>query len=56
VVALEESSRDVMGVCESVQLVDRLVAHEVAPAHPPEPPSRFVDQDRHAVETGTLER
>ena len=55
VVALEAAPRDVVGDGESVQLVERLVADEVAPAPPAEPPSRLVDQDRHADETGTLE-
>jgi hypothetical protein len=37
-----------------VEFVERLVAHEMTPPHPPMPPARFVDQNRHAVETGTL--
>jgi hypothetical protein len=37
-----------------VEFVERLVAHEMTPSHTPMPPARLVDQDRHAVETGTL--
>jgi len=47
VIALEAATRDPRPIGERVQLVVRLVAHEVAP-HPAAPaPQRVVDQDRH---------
>lgn len=55
VVALETTTRDVVVIGEVVELVERLVAHQMAPAATAVPPSRFVHQDRHVEETGTLE-
>src|SRR5690606_19312505 len=45
VVALEPAPRDPVGVGEGVQLVERLVTDQVAPASPPVPPACLVDQD-----------
>ena len=47
VVVTLEAAPGMAGLGESVQLLERGVADEVAPAPAAEPPARLVDQDRH---------
>lgn len=47
VVALEPTSGEAGEVGEVVQLVVADIADQVTPLATPEPPARFVDQDRH---------
>jgi len=53
VVTLEPSAREPGRVGERPELVERLVAHEVAPLPAAPPPPGLVDQDRHPRQAAT---
>lgn len=54
VITVETAPRNLVRLGERMELRERLVTRQMAPSPTVVPPARLVDQDRHAVETGTL--